>query len=123
MRMERAMLFVKDLAGMTAFYRDVIGFRPIDETARDDWIEFDAGGGTPFALHAIPAHIANTISISSPPVARESQNCKLIFAADDPDRERARLEAAGVTILRRPWGGWDAVDPEGNVFGIRAAAS
>jgi len=121
MRMDRAMLFVRDLGEMTAFYRDVIGFRPIDETARDDWIEFDAGG-TPFALHAIPGHIASTISASSPPVARESQNCKLIFAAEDPDREQARLEAAGVTILHRPWGGWDAVDPEGNVFGVRAAA-
>jgi len=121
MRMDRAMLFVRDLGEMTAFYRDVIGFRPIDETARDDWIEFDAGG-MPFALHAIPGHIASTISVSSPPVARESQNCKLIFAAEDPDREKTRLEAAGVTILRRSWGGWDAVDPEGNVFGVRAAA-
>ena len=120
MRMDRAMLFVKDLDKMTAFYREVIGFRPIAETARKDWIEFDAGG-MPFALHAIPAHIAGTISISSPPVARESQNCKLIFVADDPDREQARLAAAGVTILHRAWGGWDAVDPEGNVFGVRPA--
>lgn len=117
MRMGCAMLFVKDLAGMTAFYRDVIGFRPIEETRRDDWIEFDAGGSS-FALHAIPGHIADTIRISSPPVARESQNCKLIFAADDIDAEQARLAAAGVTILPRPWGGWDAVDPEGNVFGV-----
>ena len=118
MRMDCAMLFVKDLNEMTAFYRDVIGFRPIEETARDDWIEFDAGG-TPFALHAIPADIASNISIFSPPVARQSQNCKLIFASSDLDREQARLEAAGVTILHRPWGGWDAVDPEGNIFGVR----
>ena len=118
MRMDCAVLFVKDLGEMTAFYRDVIGFRPVGETARDDWIEFDAGG-TPFALHAIPADIASNISISSPPVARQSQNCKLIFASSDLDREQARLEAAGVTILHRPWGGWDAVDPEGNIFGVR----
>jgi len=120
MRMDRAMLFVKDLARMTAFYRDVIGFSPIEETRRDDWIEFDAGG-TPFALHAIPQHIADTIPISSPPVARESQNCKLIFAADDMDAEQARLAAAGVIILPRSWGGWDAIDPEGNVFAVAGA--
>jgi catechol 2,3-dioxygenase-like lactoylglutathione lyase family enzyme len=120
MRMDRAMLFVKDLAQMTAFYRDVIGLRPIEGTRRDDWIEFDAGG-TSFTLHAIPQHIADTIPISSPPVARESQNCKLIFAAEDMDAERARLVAAGVPILLRPWGGWDAVDPEGNVFGVACA--
>ena len=122
MRMDCAMLFVKDLGEMTAFYRDVIGFRPVGETARDDWIEFDAGG-TPFALHAIPADIASKISISSPPVARESQPCKLILIADDLAEEETRLAAAGVIILRRPWGSWDAVDPEGNVFGVRAAAS
>jgi hypothetical protein len=38
---------------------------------------------------------------------------------DDLDAERLRLMAAGVTILDRPWGGWDAVDPEGNVLGFR----
>ena len=120
MRMDRAMLFVKDMGAMMAFYRDVVGFRPVGTTAGNDWIEFDAGG-TIFALHAVPAHMAGAISISSPSVARQSQNCKLIFTTDDLDEERARLEAAGVTILPRQWGGWDAVDPEGNVFGVRAA--
>ena len=120
--MASAMLFVKDLGEMTAFYRDVIGFRPIDETMRDDWVEFDAGGAS-FALHAIPDHIADTIQIASPPVARESCACKLTFAVDDAEREQARLAAAGVTILHRPWGGWDALDPEGNVFGICAAGA
>lgn len=118
--MASAMLFVKDLGEMTAFYRDLIGFRPIEETSRDDWIEFDAGGAS-FALHAVPDHIAGTIQIASPPVARESCACKLTFAVDDPDREEARLAAAGVTVLHRPWGGRDFVDPEGNVFGICAA--
>ena len=122
MRMDRAILFVKDLNRMTTFYRDVIGFRPNEATARGDWIEFDAGG-TAFALHAIPAHIASTISISTPPVARESHNCKLIFTTDDLDEEQARLEAAGVGILHRSWGGWDAVDPEGNIFGVHAATT
>lgn len=36
MRMDQAMLFVKDLGKMAAFYRDVIGFRSIDETAHND---------------------------------------------------------------------------------------
>jgi len=120
MRMSGAMLFVKDLGEMTAFYRDLIGFHPILETSRDDWIEFDAGGAA-FALHAIPRHIADSIEIAAPPVARDSESCKLIFAVDDPEVEQARLLAAGVTFLQRPWGGWDVVDPEGNVFGIRAS--
>jgi len=120
MRMDCAMVFVKDLGEMTAFYRDVIGFRPIEETRRDDWIEFDAGDAA-FALHAIPYHVVNEDRKSQPPAARESQNCKLIFTTDDIDKEKIRLASAGVTILDRAWGGWDAVDPEGNVFGVRAS--
>lgn len=120
MRMEGAMLFVKNLGEMTAFYRDVIGLRPIEETRRGDWVEFDAGGAG-FALHAIPRNIAETVEIANPAVAREEQCHKLIFATDDADAEKARLVAAGVTILERPWGGWDAVDPEGNILGVRAS--
>ena len=118
MRMGGAMLFVKDLGEMTAFYRDVIGFRPIAETTRDDWIEFDAGGAR-FALHAIPAYIGDQFPVSTPSPVRESASCKLIFEVDDLEAERARLLAAGVAILQRSWGGWDAVDPEGNVLGVR----
>ena len=116
MRMDGAMLFVKDLGKMTAFYRDVMGFRPILETSRDNWVEFHTGGAS-FALHAIPAGLVQPMETEGP---RETQNCKLIFAVDDLDAERSRLAAAGVTILPRPWGGWDAVDPEGNVLGVRA---
>jgi catechol 2,3-dioxygenase-like lactoylglutathione lyase family enzyme len=121
MRLDQAMLFVKDLDGMSAFYRDVIGFRPIEETRLDDWVEFDTGGAG-LALHAIPRHIAEGIQIASPPTPREAGACKLIFAVDDLDGELARLEARGVTLLRRPWGGRDAVDPEGNVLGFRQAS-
>ncbi len=121
MRLDLAMLFVVDLERMTAFYRDVVGLRPIEATRLDDWVEFETQSGAPFALHAIPAHIAKDIDVPSPPVPREQSSCKLTFLADNLDAELARLEGLGVTILHRPWGGWDAVDPEGNVFGVRAA--
>ena len=48
---------------------------------------------------------------------------KLIFEVDDVEAERARLELLGTTMVQRPWGAWDGVDPEGNVFGIRPAES
>lgn len=44
---------------------------------------------------------------------------KLLFVVPDVERERARLETLGVTLLIRPWGACDGVDPEGNVFGLR----
>jgi catechol 2,3-dioxygenase-like lactoylglutathione lyase family enzyme len=120
MRLDRAMIFVKDLERMTAFYRDVIGLQPIEATRHPDWVEFEAGG-LGFSLHAIPREFAEHIRIASPPRPREQDACKLTFAVDDVDGELERLTGLGVAILRRPWGDWDAVDPEGNDFGVRQA--
>jgi predicted enzyme related to lactoylglutathione lyase len=110
------MLFVKDLPRMTAFYRDVIGMRPDDETRRPDWVEFR---GAQFSLHAIPAAIAAGISIDSPPRAREQSATKLTFVVEDVEATLAAIERMGLPLLRRPWGGVEAVDPEGNVFAVR----
>jgi catechol 2,3-dioxygenase-like lactoylglutathione lyase family enzyme len=120
MRLDHAMLFVKDLERMTAFYRDVMGLTPVEATRMDDWVEFE-GGAIHFALHAIPAEIAKDIHVPDPPRPREQGSCKLTFTVDDLAATEARLVTLGVTLLHRPWGGWDAVDPEGNVLGIRQA--
>jgi catechol 2,3-dioxygenase-like lactoylglutathione lyase family enzyme len=115
------MIFVKDLNRMTAFYRDTMGLKPVEETRMDTWLEFEAGG-TQFSLHAIPSQLASQIAISSPPLPRETNPVKLSFEVDDVDAERKRLESLGVMILQRPWGACDGVDPEGNVFGICSAS-
>ena len=119
MHLYGAMLFVKDLPRMTVFYSDVLGLRPIEETRRHDWVEFH--GRAPFSLHAIPATIAAGISIDSPPRAREQSASKLTFVVDDVEETLASIEGMGLPLLRRPWGGVEAVDPEGNVFAVRAA--
>jgi len=111
------MIYVKDLNRMAAFYERTLGLKPIQETRLDNWVEFDTGNAR-FSLHAIPSHIADQIEISSPPRPRESSPIKLSFEVEDVAAERARLESAGVTVLQRPWGAYDGVDPEGNVFGI-----
>jgi predicted enzyme related to lactoylglutathione lyase len=115
------MIYVKDLNRMAAFYGNVLGLKPIEETRMENWVEFEAGA-TKFSLHAIPAEIAGQIQISSPPRPRENSAVKLRFEVDDIARERERLEGLGVTIVRRPWGAYDGIDPEGNVFGIYVAA-
>lgn len=106
----RAMLFVKDLRRMEGFYREGLGLVPVEATRQDTWVEFDGG----FSLHAIPAQIAGDIDIASPPKPREAAPTKLTFGQAD----RARLEAAGALMIERPWGGFDVVDPEGNIFGL-----
>ncbi|HET9362292.1 MAG TPA: VOC family protein [Vicinamibacterales bacterium] len=121
MRLHRAMLFVKDLERMTAFYRDVLGLEPVEETRLDNWLEFK-GEGVRFALHAIPTTIAAGISIETPPRVRESGGTKFTFAVRDVDATLRTIEAMGLPLLERPWGGIEAVDPEGNVFALERAA-
>ena len=121
MQLRIAMLYVKDLERMKQFYSDVLGVSPTNRERSDVWATFDTGGAR-FALHAIPAEIARRIEILSPPTPRETNPTKLIFEVNDVEAERARLEALGIRMLRRPWQqpgeACDAVDPEGNIFQI-----
>ncbi len=105
------LLYVKDLTAMTAFYRDALGL-PV-AGASPGWVELDAGG-VRLGLHEIPAAIAAGIDAGP---AREETPFKLIFTAD-----AAQLAVRGVTLIERPWGGADGVDPEGNIFGITPVA-
>lgn len=113
------MLFVKDLDRMTAFYRDVLGLRPVEETRFENWVEFN-GDGVRFSLHAVPSSIAADIRIDSPPHPREQSATKLTFIVQDVDATLTTIEQMGLPVLRRPWGGIEAVDPEGNIFAVSA---
>ena len=117
MALQGAMLFVKDLERMTAFYTDVLGMHVIPATRLPDWVEFESRGSR-FSLHAIPAEVASTITIDSPPPPRERSATKLTFEVADVDGTLARIRAMGLPLLPRPWGAIDATDPEGNVFGL-----
>lgn len=119
MTLAGAMLFVKDLPRMAAFYSDVVGLRPIEETRLPDWVEFH--GEAAFSLHAIPAPIAAGISIESPPRPREQGGTKLTFTVADVEATLAVIDGMGLPLLKRPWGSIEAVDPEGNVFALRSA--
>jgi catechol 2,3-dioxygenase-like lactoylglutathione lyase family enzyme len=121
-RLASALIFVKDLPRMAAFYQHVLGLSPVSPGQPvDGFMEFDAGGDPGLTLHAIPAHLAAGIHIASPPVPRSENPVKLIFEVDDLAAEQLRLAAFGVTLTYRPWGALDGVDPEGNVFQIRPA--
>jgi catechol 2,3-dioxygenase-like lactoylglutathione lyase family enzyme len=117
MRLTRAMLYVKDIHRMAAFYSGTLGLKPIAATRTETWVDLQAGTAN-LALHAIPPEIATGIEIAD---ARENNPVKLMFEVDDVASECERLEALGVTVRRRPWGAADCIDPEGNIFQIFAA--
>jgi catechol 2,3-dioxygenase-like lactoylglutathione lyase family enzyme len=121
MHVRGAVIFVRDLTTMTAFYRDVLGLLPLGEDATETWIEF-AAGRCRVGLHSIPAHLSDVGAI---PTWQPREHCpiRLDFAVPNLEAERQRLEAAGVRLLVRPWGALDIVDPEGNVLGLREDAA
>src|SRR5215467_7592270 len=126
MQLRSAMLYVRDLERMKQFYGDMLGVKPTNENWTDVWATFDTGTAR-FALHAVPAEIAEHIEIASPPAPREKGLVKLIFEVKDVESERARLESLGVQTIRRPWQqlgeACDGVDPEGNIFQICSAGA
>ena len=118
MELLQAMIFVKDIERMSAFYQGGLGLRPLAEKSRAGWAEFDAGGSV-LALHAIPAEFAKNIEITVPPAAREDNPIKLVFQTADLAAARAQLIAHGASMGEiRSWGTCDGLDPEGNVFQI-----
>ena len=125
MKLRSAILYVKDLERMKRFYSALLGADPTNQEWSDSWATFETRGAG-FSLHAIPAEIARSVVIQSPPIPREQQAIKLIFEVTNVESERARLESLGAQILRRPWQktgeACDAVDPEGNVFQICSSA-
>jgi catechol 2,3-dioxygenase-like lactoylglutathione lyase family enzyme len=121
MQLGGAVLFVKDLPGMRAFYGEMLQAQPVNKEQTDSYALFDLHGSR-FLLHAIPPEYASDVQLAFPPQPRERDPVKLIFLVDDVLLERSRLEAMGVTVLSRSWQkpreSCDAVDPEGNVFQI-----
>jgi catechol 2,3-dioxygenase-like lactoylglutathione lyase family enzyme len=113
------MFFVKDLERMTAFYSDVLGLQPVENTRLENWVEF-RGEGSQFSLHQIPSEVAAEVEDRFPPRVREQVAAKLTFHVQDVETTLARIEAMGLPLLRRPWGGVEAVDPEGNVIAVRS---
>lgn len=103
---------------MTMFYSDALGLKPNEKTRLDNWVEFEDAA---FSLHAIPAAAAAGIQVESPPRPREQSAAKLTFEVQDVEATLKRIEAMGLPLLPRPWGGTEAVDPEGNVFALCAA--
>lgn len=121
-----AMLYVRDLGRMRAFYEKVLQAHPVNTQWTDTWAFFDLQDAG-FALHAIPVQHSAPVDPTAPAPPREQSPLKLIFAVDDIGVERARLQALGVTILSHAWqdpaGSCDCVDPEGNIFQVAARAS
>jgi len=111
LEIRRLILFTANLAGMAAFYRDVIGLEVASQ--EDGWIDFKAGA-CHLALHAGKAKVGNR-----PP--------KVVFYAADVAAVRAALIGRGLTQAgpvksTSHFDMCDCKDPDGNPFQISSRA-
>lgn len=110
--MNRVILFVEDVSGCTAFYRDVLGLK---QTGYADagWVPFDAGGCL-LTLH------------KATPGKRPSEgthSVQIVFKVEDVAATRESLMAKGVPMgklwdVDGEFAFCDGHDPEGNLFQI-----
>lgn len=114
-----AVLFVHDVARMTAFYRELAGMQRVHGDDRHAVLECD---GFQLTIHAI--HGAGT-DFST----REDSYLKLCFPVDDLAAARVRTRELGGELWppEREWQArgfraCDGRDPEGNVFQLRMPA-
>lgn len=112
-------IYACNKAQMTAFYQRTLG---LQLSASHDSHDLLAGPGLSLVIHAIPAAIAQEISITTPPALREDTAIKPMFVVADLAIVRREAEATGGGLQpdSRAWqmnghtmlDGWD---PEGNI--------
>jgi len=78
-------------------------------------------------VHAIPAIIASTITIRSPPELREDTPIKLFFTVPSLAKAQRLASTAGGEVFDETWEGdgflaRNGRDPEGNIFQVREQA-
>ena len=121
-----AVLFAKDLDRVARFYAEALQLKC---TTRDEYHWKLDCDGFEFVVHQIPRHIADGITIVSPPMRREESAIRLNFSVRDIGETRRLAKSLGGQIDDSPpaWANpSDAVflgfDPEGNVFKVSNAA-
>ena len=117
-----AVLFVKDLSRMTAFYRAILHARP--GCFSDNHATLNCNNFA-LSLHQLPEHYAADVHIENPPRRREQAAIKLCFPVDSIVRVREAAAAHGGMLdagpprwVVEPQTICNGNDPEGNVFQV-----
>jgi predicted enzyme related to lactoylglutathione lyase len=121
-----AVVYAKDLRRVAAFYEHAIGLKV--ELREPTFVQLGCAGFE-LVVHAIPADIAASITLTDPPQRREDSAVKLVLPVSSIAAARAAAALYGGTI-DAPECEWefngahlcDGHDPEGNVIQVREAA-
>ena len=122
-----AVIFAKDVNGLAGFYRNVLEMTEVQADA--DHVVLEAEGFQ-LVIHGIPAAIAASFEISTPPEIRGETPIKLCLPVSclAAARQQARALGGGMGSPDREWTArnfraCDGFDPEGNVFQARESAA
>jgi catechol 2,3-dioxygenase-like lactoylglutathione lyase family enzyme len=118
-----AVLYVKDVSRVVAFYSAVLDLPAID---RDENHVVLQSGGLQLVVLGIPKNMASSIEIATPPARRANAAFKPVFFVRSLTEVRAAAEAFG-GVLNPTDKEWsfrgsrvcDGLDPEGNVVQFR----
>jgi len=118
-------VFAADLPRVARFYQELLSLRAVERGPAHAVL------GTPccqVVVHAIPAEIAASIPITSPPLRREEASIKPFFLVSSLAAARALAARLGGVVdpPAREWAAagfraCDGHDPEGNVIQLREA--
>jgi catechol-2,3-dioxygenase len=116
----------RDLAAMTAFYRDMIGLEVIEGDYRDSIVFLRVGDG--FAGHTSVVALFTAVDEEEPEAGGDSSlhHLALTVKAEDLAPALVWYRAHGLepTTAEHRWVGWDSVyvkDPEGNTVELVAS--
>jgi len=118
-------IYAKDLSRLSEFYASVLG---LSRSHSEPDLVVLRSPDIQLTLHAIPDHIAASISISTPPQRREDAALKFFFTVPSIATASQVASALGGEFLPEQWQGQgfrvcNAVDPEGNIFQVRENAA
>jgi hypothetical protein len=122
-----AVLYAKNVGRVSAFYADLAALMLVHSS--DDHVVLESPVFQ-LVIVAIPAPLAASIDIASPPIRREDAPVKLVFPVQSIQVARERAAALGGELnpIEREWEFQgqrvcDGHDPEGNVVQFRENAS
>ena len=121
-RMSSLVVFSVDVRRLAVFYEAVLGTKPNHEPSGDIRL---LGDRQEVLVHSVPAKIAKTIEVRTPPEPREGSAIKPVFDVESLEAALEQVKAKGGVVTGRAFSidgltRHDVIDPDGNVIQLRS---
>jgi predicted enzyme related to lactoylglutathione lyase len=123
--MSSLVFFSADVSRLAAFYEAVLSAKPNHEPSGDIRL---IGDQEEVLVHAVPARIAKTIEMRTPPEPRAGSAIKPVFDVESLEAALERVNEKGGVVTGRTFSidgltRHDVIDPDVNVIQLRGRSS